>query len=148
MGAHSLKVLAYGCFEVVWVEWSVSAGTLRGDGRSGRTLALRVNAKLGKLSGSECILLPRVHDELGGSQQTLQRRLGHIGRIPLEGLLQIALEQSVGAIILARVMDVGENLFKFAEEHRLRIGWHVTKVGQGRDELLACQCDHGTCGHE
>ena len=38
-------------------------------------------------------------------------------------------------------MDVGENLFKFAEEHRLRIGWHVTKVDQGRDELLACQCD-------
>ena len=28
--------------------------------RSGRTLALRVNAKLGTLSGSECILLPLV----------------------------------------------------------------------------------------
>ena len=110
----ALVVLAYGCFKVVGVGWSVSAGTLRGDGRSGRTLALRVNAKLGTLPGLECILLPRVHDELGGSQQTLQRRLGRIGRILLEGLLQIALEHSVGAIILAR----------------------VTEVGQGRDELL------------
>ena len=80
-----------------------------------RTLALRVNAKLGTLSFSEGIQLPRVHDKLGGSQQTLQRRLGRIGRILLEGLLQIALEQSVGAIILVRVMEVGQDLFEFAE---------------------------------
>jgi len=53
-----------------------------------------------------------------------------IGRILLEGLLQIVLEHSVGAIILVRVMEVGEHLFEFAEEQRLRIG-------QGRDELLA-----------
>ena len=42
-------------------------------------------------------------------------------------------------------MEVGEHLFKFAEEQRLLIGWHVAKVGQGRDELLgellAGQCD-------
>ncbi len=75
------------------------------------------------MSGSESILLPRVHDELGGSQQTLQRRLGRIGRILLEGLLQIALEQSVGAIILARVMEVCE---------------HGFKVGKGRDEMRCC----------
>jgi len=59
-----------------------------------------------------------------------------IGRILLEGLLQIVLEHSVGAIILARVMEVGEHLFEFAEEQRLRIGWHVAKVDQSRDELL------------
>ena len=41
-----------------------------------------VNTKLGTLAGSECVLLPRVHDELGGS-------------ILLEGLLQIVLEHSV-----------------------------------------------------
>ncbi len=86
-------------------------------------------------------------DELGDSQQALQRRLGRIGRILLEGLLQIALEQSVGAIILARVMEVSEDLFQFAEEQRLRINWHVTIVGKGRDELLrellAGQCDVG-----
>ena len=63
-----MAVFAYGCFEVVEVGWSVGTGALRGDGRIGRTLALRVNAKLDKLSGSECIFLPRVHDELGGSQ--------------------------------------------------------------------------------
>ena len=63
--------------------------------------------------------------ELGGSEQTLQRRLGDIGRILLEGLLQIALEQSAGVIILVKVMEVGEYPFKFAEERRLRIGWHV-----------------------
>jgi len=70
------------------------------------------------LSLSEGILLPRVQDELSGSQHTLQRRLGLICRILLEGLLQIALEQS--------------------EEQRFR-------VGKGRDELLrerlAGQCD-------
>ena len=126
----ALAVLAYSCFEVVRVGWSVGAGALRGVDRSGRTLALRVNAKLGTLS--ECIHLPRVHDELGGSQQTLQRRLGHIGRILLEGLFQIALEQSVGAIILARVIEV-EYLFKFAEEQHLRLGWHVAKVRRDRD---------------
>jgi hypothetical protein len=93
--------------------------------RCGRTLARRVNTKLGTLSLSEGILLPRVHDELGGSQQTLQRKLGRICRILLEGLLQIALEQSVEAIILAR-----EDLFEFAEEQRLRIGWHVAIVGK------------------
>ena len=70
------------------------------------------------------------------SQQTLQRRLGRIGRILLEGLLQIDLEQSVGAIILVRVMEVSEDLFEFAEKQRLRIGWHVAIVGKGRDELL------------
>jgi hypothetical protein len=68
----------------------------------------------GTLSLSEGILLPRVHDKLGGSQQTLQRRLDRIGCIPLEGLLQIVLEQSVGAIILARVMEVSEDLFESA----------------------------------
>ena len=56
-------------------------------------------------------------------------------------------EQSVGAIILVRVMEVGEDLFEFAEEQRLRIGWHVAKVGKGQDELLrellAGQCDVG-----
>ena len=83
----ALAVFAYSCFEVVGVGGSVSAGTLLGDCRSGRTLALRVNAKLGTLSLSEGILLPRVYDELGGSQQTLQRKLGRIGRILLEGLL-------------------------------------------------------------
>ena len=76
--------------------------------RFGLTLALRVNTKLGTLSLSEDILLPRVHDELGSSQQTLQRRLGRIGRILLEGLLQIGLEQSVGTIILARSSDEQE----------------------------------------
>ena len=83
-----------------------------------------LHAKLGTLSGSEGILLPQVHDELGGSQQTLQRRLGHIGRILLKDILlkdilQIALKQSVGAIILVRVMEGGEGLFEFAEVHRL-----------------------------
>jgi hypothetical protein len=78
---------------------------------------------LGTLSLSEGILLPRVHGELGGSQQTLQRKLGRIGRIFLEGLLQITLEQSVGAIILVRLMEVSEDPFEFAEEQRLRIGW-------------------------
>jgi hypothetical protein len=116
--------------------WSISASALGENCRCGRTLALHVNAKLGTLSLSEGILLPRVHDELGGSQQTLQRRLDRTCRILLEGLLQIALEQSVGAIILVRVMEVGEDLFEFAEEQRLRIGWHVAKVGKGRDELL------------
>jgi hypothetical protein len=57
----------------------------------------------------------------------------------------VALEQSVGAIILVRVMEVSEHLFEFAEEQRLRIGWHSAKVGKGRDELLrkllAGQCD-------
>jgi hypothetical protein len=67
----ALAVLAYGCFEVVGVGGSVSAGTLLEDSRSGRTLVLRVNTKLGTLWGSECILLPRVHDDLGGSQQSL-----------------------------------------------------------------------------
>ena len=47
----------------------------------------------------------------------------------------VALEQSVGAIILVRVMEVSEHLFEFAEEQRLRIGWHSAKVGKGRDEL-------------
>ena len=73
-----------------------------------RTLALRVNAKLGTLSLTEGILLLRVHDEQGGSQQALQRRLGCI---LLEGLFQIVLEHSVGAI-LARVMKVGVNLLR------------------------------------
>jgi hypothetical protein len=58
---------------------------------------------------------------VGGSQQALQRRFDRIGRIPLEGLLQIVLEYSVGAIILARVMEVGEHLFEFVEEQRLRM---------------------------
>ena len=98
----------------------LNAGTILGDGRSGRTLVLRVNAKLDTLSGSECILLPRVHDELGGSQQALQSRLGLIGCIHLEDLLQIVLGYSVGAIVLARVMEVGEHLFEFAEEQRLK----------------------------
>jgi len=39
----ALAVFAYGCFVAV------------GDGRSGRTLALRVSAKLGTLSGTECM---------------------------------------------------------------------------------------------
>ena len=91
--------------------------------RCGLTLALRVNTKLGTLSLSEDILLPRFNDELGSSQQTLQRRLDRIGRILLKGLLQIGLEQSVGVIILARVMEVNEDLFEFAEEQCLRIGW-------------------------
>ena len=64
-------MFAYSCFEVIGVELSIGAGALGGDGRSGRTLALRVNAKLETLSGSECILLPRVHDEFGGSQHTV-----------------------------------------------------------------------------
>ena len=50
----ALAVLVYGCFEVVGVGGSVSAGTLLGESRSGRT-----------------VVLPRVHDELGGSQQSL-----------------------------------------------------------------------------
>ena len=29
---------------------------------------------------------------------------------------------------LTQVMEVGEHLFEFAEEQRLRIGWHVAKV--------------------
>ena len=33
------------------VGWSIGTGAFRGDGRSGRTLALRVNAKLDTLSG-------------------------------------------------------------------------------------------------
>jgi hypothetical protein len=41
--------------------------------------------------------------------------LGRIGRILLEGLLQIALKQSEGAIILVRVMEVGEYPLEFAE---------------------------------
>ena len=141
----TLAMIAYSCF--VGDRWIVGASALGGDGRCGRTLALRVHAKLSTLSLAKGILLPRVHDELGGSQQTLQRRLGRIGRILLEGLLQIDLEQSVGAIILVRVMEVGEYIFKLAEEQRLRIGWHVVKVGKGRDELLrellAGQCDVG-----
>ena len=63
--------------------WSIGASALGGDGRCGWTPALRVNAKLGTLSLAEGILLPRVHDKLGGSQQTLQRTLGRIGRILL-----------------------------------------------------------------
>ena len=137
----TLAMLAYSRF--VGDGWSIGASALGRDCRCGLTLALRVNTKLGMLSLSEGILLSRVHDELGSSQQTLQRRLGRIGRILLEGLLQIGLEQSVGAIILARVMEVSE----FAEEQRLRIGWHVAIVGKGRDELLrellAGQCDVG-----
>ena len=86
-------MLAYSRF--VGDGWSIGAGVLCGDGRCGRTRALRVNAKLGTLSLAEGILLPRVHDELAGSQQTLQRRLGRIGHILLEGLLQIVLEHSV-----------------------------------------------------
>jgi hypothetical protein len=66
----------------------------------------RVSAKRDTLSLSEGIRLPRVHYELGGSEQTLQRMLGRIGRILLEDLLQIDLEQSVRAIILVRVMEV------------------------------------------
>ena len=112
--------------------WSIGTNAPGGDGQCGRTFALRVNTKLGTLSLSEGILLPRVHDELGCSQQTLQRRLGRIGRILLESLLQIALEQSVRAIILARVMEVCEDLFEFAEEQRLLIGWHVAIVGSVR----------------
>ena len=138
-------MLAYSCF--VGDGRSLGASALDGDCRCGLTLTLGVNTKLGTLSLSKCILLPRIHDELGGSQQTLQRRLGRIGRILLEGLLQIVLKQSVGAIILAGVMEVSEDLFEFAEEQRLRIGWHVAKVGQGRDELLrellAGLCDVG-----
>jgi len=107
----TLAMLAYSRFVG---DGCIGASALGGDGRCGLTLALRVNAKLGTLSLAEGILLPRVHDELGGSQQTLQRRLGRIGRILLEGLLQIALEQSVGAIILARVMEVSEDLFESA----------------------------------
>ena len=141
----TLAMLAYSRF--VGDGWRIGASALDGDCRCGLTLTLGVHTKLGTLSLSECILLPRVHDELGGSQQTLQRRLGRIGRVLLEGLLQIVLEQSVGAIILARVMEVSEDLFEFAEEQRLRIGWHVAIVGQGRDELLrellAGQCDVG-----
>ena len=95
----TLAMLAYSRF--VGDGRSLGASALDGDCRCGLTLALRVNTKLGTLSLSKGILLPRVHDELGGSQQTLQRRLGRIGRILLEGLLQIVLEQSVGAIILA-----------------------------------------------
>jgi hypothetical protein len=30
-------------------------------------------------------------------------------------------------------MEVGEYLFKFAEEQHLRMSWYVAKVGQGRD---------------
>ena len=33
-------------------------------------------------------------------------------------------------------MEVGEHLFEFAEEQRLRIDWHVAKFGKDRDELL------------
>ncbi len=131
----TLAMLTYSRF--VRDRWFIGTSALDGDCRCGLTLALGVNTKLGTLSLSEGILLPRVHDELGGSQQTLQRRLGRIGRILLESLLQIILEQSVGAIILARVMEVSEYLFEFAEEQRLRIGWHVAIVGQGRDELLS-----------
>ena len=44
-------------------------------------------------------------------------------------------------------MVVGEDLVEFDGEQRLRIGWHVAKVGKGRDELLkellAGQCDVG-----
>jgi len=72
------------------------------------------------------------------SQHALQSMLSHIGCILLEGLFQIVLEQSVGAIILARFVEVGEHLFESAEEQRLQIG-------KGRDELLeellAGQCD-------
>ncbi len=110
----TLAMLAYSRF--VRDRWSIGTSALDGDCRCGLTLALGVNIKLGTLSLSEGILLPRVHDELGGSQQTLQRKLGRIGRILLEGLLQIVLEQSVGAIILGRVMEVSEDLFEFAEE--------------------------------
>ena len=57
------------------------------------------------------------------SQHALKSRLGRIGCILiscilLEGLLQIVLENSVETIILARVMEVGEHLFEFAEEPR------------------------------
>jgi len=91
---------------------------------------------------SEGILLPRVQDELGGSQQTLQKRLGLICRILLEGLLQIALEQSDGAIILVRVMEVSEDLFEFAEEQRFRVGKQFAEEQLLR-ELLASQRDVG-----
>jgi len=30
-----------------------------------------------------------------------------------------------------------KTFFEFAEEQRLQIGWHVAKVGKGRDEMLA-----------
>ena len=113
----TLAMVAYSRF--VGDGRSLGASALDGDCRCGLTLALRVSTQLGTLSLSKGILLPRVHDELGGSQQTLQRRLGRIGRILLEGLLQIVLKQSVGAIILAGVMEVSEDLFKFAEEQRL-----------------------------
>ncbi len=97
-------MLAYSRF--VGDGWSIGTSALDGDCRCGLTLTLGVNTNLGTLSLSEGILLPRIHDELGCSQQTLQRRLGRIGRILLEGLLQIGLEQSVGAIILARIIVI------------------------------------------
>jgi hypothetical protein len=53
-------------------------GALRGDGRSGRILALRVNTKLGTCRDRNASF-PRVHDDLGGCQQTLQIRLGRKG---------------------------------------------------------------------
>ncbi len=98
-------------------------------------------------SSARCRCRKASFSHVGGSQQALQRSLGRIGRLLLEGLLQIALEQSVGVIILAKVMEVSEDFFEFAEEQRLRIGWHVAIVGKGRDELLrellSGQCDVG-----
>ncbi len=51
MAPATLAMLACSCF--VGDGWSIGTSALGGDGRCGRTLALRVNAKLGTLSLSE-----------------------------------------------------------------------------------------------
>ena len=111
-------------------------------GGSDLTLALRVGTKLGTLLIAESILFPRVHDELGDSQQTLQGGCCRVGRILLEGLLETL---TSGAIILVGVMEVGEHRHELTEKCCVVLDRNLAIVGQGRNqlfgELLADQCD-------
>ena len=133
----ALAVFAYGCLQCVGAGRAVSATALAGlGGGSDLTLALRVGTKLGTLLRAESILLPRVHDELGDSQQTLQGGCCRIGRILLEGLLEIVVEQSVGAILLVGIMEVGEHRHKLTEKCCLVLGRDLAIVGQGRNQLF------------
>ena len=85
----ALAVFVYGCLQCIGARRAVSATALTSlGGGSDLTLALRVGTKLGTLLRAESILLPRVHDELGDSQQTLQEGCCRVGRILLEGLLE------------------------------------------------------------
>ena len=69
----TLAMLAYSRF--IGDGWSIGESALGGDCRCGLILALRVNTKLGTLSLSEGILLPRVYDELGAVSKPCRESL-------------------------------------------------------------------------